>query len=69
MNRYRCSHKKRSNFYPENSIPEKYRSYPEDYTHTSYDRGHTANHADFDYSANLLYMTCSMANIVPRSRG
>ena len=58
--------KKRPNFYPENSIPVKYRSYPEDYTRTGYDRGHMANHADFDYSANLVYMTYSMANIVPQ---
>lgn len=58
--------KKRPNFYPENSIPVKYRSYPEDYTHTGYDRGHMANHADFDYSANLVYMTYSMVNIVPQ---
>jgi endonuclease G len=58
--------KKRPSFYPENSIPVKYRSYPEDYTHSGYDRGHMANHADFDYSANLVYLTYSMANIVPQ---
>lgn len=59
--------KKRPSFYPEKSIPVKYRSYPEDYTHSGYDRGHMANHADFDYSANLVYMTYSMANIVPQN--
>jgi endonuclease G len=59
--------KKRPSFYPENSIPVKYRSYPDDYTHSGYDRGHMANHADFDYSANLVYMTYSMANIVPQN--
>lgn len=59
--------KKRPAFYPENSIPVKYRSYPDDYTHSGYDRGHMANHADFDYSANLVYMTYSMANIVPQN--
>ena len=59
--------KKRPSFYPEKSIPVKYRSYPEDYTNSGYDRGHMANHADFNYSANLVYMTYSMANIVPQN--
>lgn len=58
---------KRPSFYPDNNIPVKYRSYPEDYTHSGFDRGHMANHADFDYSANLVYMTYSMANIVPQN--
>lgn len=58
--------KKRPSFYEENSIPVKYRSEPSDYTKSGYDRGHMANHADFDYSANILYMTYSMANIVPQ---
>lgn len=59
--------KKRPSFYVENDIPVKYRSYPEDYTHSGYDRGHLANHADFDYSANILYQTYSMANIIPQN--
>lgn len=59
--------KKRPSFYPENSIPIKYRAYPSDYTKSGYDRGHMANHADFDYSANLVYLTYSMANIVPQN--
>lgn len=59
--------KKRPNFYVENDIPVKYRSYPEDYTKTGYDRGHMANHADFNYSANLVYLTYSMANIIPQN--
>lgn len=58
--------KKRPPFYAENSIPVKYRSEPSDYTKSGYDRGHMANHADFDYSANILYLTYSMANIVPQ---
>ncbi len=58
--------KKRPPFYAENSIPIKYRSEPSDYTKSGYDRGHMANHADFDYSANILYLTYSMANIVPQ---
>ena len=58
--------KKRPSFYAENNIPVKYRSYPEDYTHSGYDRGHLANHADFDYSANILYQTYSMSNIIPQ---
>lgn len=58
--------KKRPSFYVENNIPVKYRSYPEDYTHSGYDRGHLANHADFDYSANILYQTYSMSNIIPQ---
>lgn len=59
--------KKRPSFYAENKIPVKYRSYPDDYTHSGYDRGHLANHADFDYSANVLYQTYSMANIIPQN--
>lgn len=59
--------KKRPPFYPENSIPVKYRSFPSDYTKTGYDRGHMANHADFDYSSDLIYQTYSMANIVPQN--
>ena len=41
--------KKRPSFYDENNIPVKYRSSPEDYTHSGYDSSHLANHADFDY--------------------
>ena len=59
--------KKRPPFYAENDIPIKYRSYPDDYTHSGYDRGHMANHADFDYSAVAVYQTYSMANIVPQA--
>lgn len=59
--------KKRPNFYPDFSIPVKYRSLPDDYTRSGYDRGHMANHADFDYSANLVYLTYSMSNIVPQN--
>ena len=59
--------KKRPEFYSENSIPVKYRSEPSDYTKSGYDRGHMANHADFDYSENMLYLTYSMANIVPQN--
>lgn len=59
--------KKRPPFYSENSIPIKYRSEPSDYTKSGYDRGHMANHADFDYSANIVYLTYSMANIVPQN--
>ncbi len=58
--------KKRPQFYVENQIPVKYRSYPTDYTHSGYDRGHLANHADFDYSASAVYQTYSMANIIPQ---
>lgn len=59
--------KKRPSFYQENKIPVKYRSFPEDYTNSGFDRGHMANHADFDYDANLVYQTYSMSNIVPQN--
>lgn len=59
--------KSRPEFYPENNIPVKYRSYPNDYIRSGYDRGHMANHADFDYSADAVYLTYSMSNIVPQS--
>lgn len=58
---------KRPAFYPDYSLPVKYRSYPEDYTHSGYDKGHMANHADFDYSANLVYQTYALSNVVPQN--
>ncbi len=60
--------KKRPRFYPDKSIPIKYRTYPGDYTHNEYhaDRGHLAPDADFDYSYHSLKSVYSMANIIPQ---
>ena len=60
--------KKRPRFYPEKSVPERYRTYPSDYTRNEWhaDRGHLAPAADFDWSHSSLKAVYSMANIVPQ---
>jgi len=57
--------KKRPSFYVEEKIPEKYRTYNSDYTHSGRDRGHLANDAAFDYSKDSLNSTYSFGNIIP----
>jgi endonuclease G len=60
--------KERGKFYTEDSLPNQYRRKSADYSHTSYDRGHMANDANFDYSVKALTKTYTMANIVPQSK-
>ena len=62
--------KKRPSFYPEKSIPSRYRTYPSDYTHNEFkaDRGHLAPDAAFDWSKDSLDSVYSMANIIPQYR-
>lgn len=62
--------KKRPRFYPERSIPVRYRTFHNDYTHNEYkaDRGHLAPDASFDYSKDALKSVYSMANIIPQYR-
>jgi len=60
--------KPRPRFYPELSIPERYRTKYQDYTHNAFqaDRGHLAPDAAFDYSPRSLHSVYSMANIIPQ---
>lgn len=59
--------KKRDSFYTEKNIPKQYRSYPKDYTHSGYDRGHLACDASFDHDHKAVRKTYSMVNIIPQS--
>ncbi|RMG33103.1 MAG: DNA/RNA non-specific endonuclease, partial [Methanobacteriota archaeon] len=60
--------KKRPRFYPDRHIPERYRSYPSDYTRNPLhmDRGHMASDASFDWSYKSQKSTYVMSNIVPQ---
>ena len=66
--------KKRPRFYTEKTIPAKYRTKYSDYTHAtsskdntiSFDRGHLAPDADFDYDKKTLRKVYTMANIIPQ---
>ena len=59
--------KKRSSFYTEKTLPNKYRSKNKDYTKSGYDRGHLANDASFDYDKKVVRKTYTMANIIPQA--
>lgn len=59
--------KKRSRFYSEKTLPNKYRSKNKDYTKSGYDRGHLANDASFDYDKKVVRKTYTMANIIPQA--
>lgn len=56
----------RPSFYNEKNIPIIYRSKPQDYIKSGFDKGHLANDANFDYDESILIKTYSMANIVPQ---
>lgn len=60
--------KKRPRFYPDTSIPNRYRTTASDYTKNEFhaDRGHLAPDASFDYSPQALHSVYSMANIIPQ---
>ena len=62
--------KKRTRFYSETSIPDRFRSNYQDYTGhgKKYNRGHfIVADADFDYSDSSLELAYTMANIIPQS--
>lgn len=63
----RANIKKRGSFYTEKNIPKRYRSYPKDYRHSGYDRGHLASDASFDHDLKAMRKTYSMVNIIPQS--
>jgi endonuclease G len=55
-------------FRPEYSLPRKCRSYPNDYTHLGYDRGHNASNATFAFNRKLQKETFLMSNIAPQAK-
>lgn len=59
--------KKRDSWYSDKTIPRQYRSYPSDYSHTGYDKGHSANDADFDYSKQSLLLVYDISNATPQT--
>lgn len=57
----------RPSFYVESTLASKYQSRPADYQNSGYDQGHMANHADFNYDPKIVYLTYSLANVVPQN--
>ncbi len=56
-----------NDFHPDNHIPKVDRSYPSDYSHSGYDRGHSgANNASFDWAPGPQKATFVMSNMVPQ---
>ncbi len=58
--------RKRLRFRPDYQLSAKCRSYPKDYSHTGYDRGHLAPNAIFDYDRKVQKETFLMSNIAPQ---
>jgi endonuclease G len=52
-----------SSFYPDRDIPEEYRTQPEDYLNTGYDKGHQAPSAAIDFSKNANRETFALSNV------
>jgi len=65
IDKYNLS-RKRLMFRPDYQLPAKCRSYPKDYSHTGYDRGHLAPNTIFDYSKAVQKETFLMSNIAPQ---
>ena len=65
IDKYNLS-RKRLRFRPDYQLPAKCRSYPKDYSHTGYDRGHLAPNAIFDYDRKVQKETFLMSNIAPQ---
>jgi len=55
-------------FRPDYNLPRGCRSYPSDYTHSGYDRGHNAPNADFDFDRKAQKETFLMSNISPQAK-
>jgi len=62
------NYKKRPSFYTEKNLKKRYRTTNSDFSYTGLDKGHMANHADFDNEKNLkrVRKTYSLANISPQ---
>ena len=65
MDRYNLP-RKHLRFRPDYQLQTKCRSYPRDYSHTGYDRGHLAPNAIFDYSRAVQKESFLMSNIAPQ---
>ena len=55
-------------FHPDWNLMRKCRSYPSDYTHSGYDRGHNAPNAAFAYNRSVQKQTFLMSNISPQAK-
>jgi len=55
-------------FKPDYDLPRKCRSYPDNYTHSGYDRGHNAPNATFSYNRTIQKQTFLMSNIAPQAK-
>jgi endonuclease G len=60
--------RKHLSFKPDYALPKRCRSYPNDYTHSGYDRGHHQENASFDYSRKIQEETFLMSNIAPQAK-
>ena len=60
--------RKKLSFKSDYSIPRKYRSYANDYTHSGYDRGHHAPNGAFNYNLANQKQTFLMSNISPQAK-
>jgi len=58
--------RKHLRFKPDYTLPSRCRSYPSDYSHTGFDRGHLAPNAVFDYNRSIQKETFLMSNIAPQ---
>ena len=55
-------------FHPDYFLPRQCRSYPDNLTHSGYDRGHNAPNATFDYNRAIQKETFLMSNIAPQAK-
>jgi len=54
-------------FYADNAIPEAFRAYPYDFSHSGQDKGHIRSYASSAYSQKLINQTYSMVNVLPQT--
>ena len=55
-------------FKPDYELPRTCRSYPNEYDHSGYDRGHHASNASFDFDRKIQKETFLMSNISPQAK-
>ena len=59
--------KKRLSFKEDKNIPKKFQNNLDCYVKSSFDRGHLAPDADFDYNLSILETTYLTSNIIPET--
>ena len=59
--------KKQLPFKPDLKVPQEYRAYPKDYTHSGYDRGHILSNASMRATKEAQESTFLMSNITPQN--